>query len=397
MEHMMWKERLQGLSSLKKRRLRGDLIDIFPYLVGRHKEDELSLLGEIVLKLHFQDMFTHESNKKENTLIKTSEVIVPMYVSLVRPNLEYCVQLWAPHFKKDIEVLKRVQRSAMNLVNGLVNKSYNKQLRELGMFSLGKRRLRENLITLFKAERSTTQLDVIGKFAEAALSPTVHVTSRDVKQCQSQYQLLKNATHHWCLFGHQAVDCNSLSSVNHPNPYPPSDPSAKTMSSQFRDKDVMQYSVKCFAYSKDSPQELHRLLKYNGQWLGHFTCQLSHDPQMHLIRSHGLVHLQVPEGSVLAQVQFNVFINDIDSRIDCTLSKFADDTKLCGAIKLTEVWDAIQRDLDFMRFSKAKCKVHYLGRGNPKHKYRLGSEWFVSSSAEKDLGELVDEKQDMSQ
>lgn len=100
-----------------------------------------------------------------------------------------------------------------------------------------------------------------------------------------------------------------------------------------------------------------------------------------------------PWGLVLGPALFSIVDSIIDSGI-CTLSKSADNTKLCGAVDTVKGRDAIQRDLDtlekgayvnFLKFNKAECWVLDSAEGNPKHTYRLGREWILCSPEKKDL------------
>ena len=77
---------------------------------------------------------------KRSMASRVREVILPLCSVLLRPHLEYCVQMWSLQYRRDVDLLECIQRRATKMIQGMEYLSYEDRLKELGLFSLGKRR-----------------------------------------------------------------------------------------------------------------------------------------------------------------------------------------------------------------------------------------------------------------
>ncbi|GAB0202202.1 hypothetical protein GRJ2_002685800 [Grus japonensis] len=110
---------------------------------------------------------------KSSMASRSREVILPLYSALVRPHLEYCIQLWGPPAQERHGAVGASPEEATKLIRGLEHLSYEDRLRELGLFSLEKRRLWGDLVAAFQYLKGPT-----GKMERDCLFGTVVIGQR---------------------------------------------------------------------------------------------------------------------------------------------------------------------------------------------------------------------------
>jgi len=115
-------------------------------------------------------------------------IIMKLYKSLVRPHLDYCIQAWRPHLEKDIDVLERVQKRMTRMVEGCKNVSYEKRLSKLGLTTLETRRVRADLIEVYKICQGLDRVDE-KEFFQRSSQGTTHMNDRRTRG--NRYKLHK--------------------------------------------------------------------------------------------------------------------------------------------------------------------------------------------------------------
>jgi len=89
---------------------------------------------------------------------KHSDIMLKLYKSTVRPHLEYCTAAWSPHYKKDKELLEKIQRRFTRMIPEIKDLPYTERLRHLKLWSLEERRIRADLVEVFKMLNGLTKV-----------------------------------------------------------------------------------------------------------------------------------------------------------------------------------------------------------------------------------------------
>ena len=154
---------------------------------------------------------------RKSITYKGQNLIIPLYKSIVRPLLEYCIKAWRPYRKKDIDTLERIQRRATEMIPELRDLSYEERLKlkECGLTTLETRRLRGDHIEVFKILNGYENIDRNMFFS---LKKDSRTRGHEVKLVNDQCRLdiRKHSISHRTItkWNKLSTDCVNASSVN---------------------------------------------------------------------------------------------------------------------------------------------------------------------------------------
>ena len=144
------------------------------------------------------------------------DIALHLYKTLVRPHLEYCVQAWRPYLKKDIELTEGVQRRATKLVPSMRNYSYEERLKLFGLTTLETRRIRGDLIEVFKVLKGYEDVNAQIFFELSQLCTRGHCLKLFKKGCKldcRKYTFAQRIVDIWNSLDEDTVACDSVTGL----------------------------------------------------------------------------------------------------------------------------------------------------------------------------------------
>lgn len=150
---------------------------------------------------------------KRTFLCKDKDLLLQLYKSLVRPKLEYSVQAWSPYLKKDVQLLEKVQRRATKLIEGFSNLSYEERLQKLQLTTLETRRLRGDLIEVFKILKGYENInkDLFFQHSQSNLrGHSLKLSKKRVRLDISKYSFSNRVINEWNMLDKKIIEGNSL-------------------------------------------------------------------------------------------------------------------------------------------------------------------------------------------
>ena len=152
---------------------------------------------------------------RRNITYKEKSLIIPLYKAIVRPHLEYCIQAWNPHLRKDVDMFEKIQRRATKLIPELRDLTYEERLKECGLTTLETRRLRGDQIEVFKILNGYENIDsnIFFEIKESKITRGHNYTlvKKQSRLDVRKYSFSQRTINVW---NNLSTDCVHASSVN---------------------------------------------------------------------------------------------------------------------------------------------------------------------------------------
>ena len=143
------------------------------------------------------------------------EMFISLYQTLIRPQMEYCPQVWSPHLQKDISILEKVQRRATKIVPGLEDLPYEQRLKALKLYPLEERRTRGDMICIWKMLNGHIDIDCnrilpINKGCNSTRSHAYQILGKVSKNNSRKNFFTQRVIHPWNTLSSDTVNSTTV-------------------------------------------------------------------------------------------------------------------------------------------------------------------------------------------